>query len=360
VWCWRHVFFVLVRGGVFPEQLALLSMDDTPPLFKQGAPARVRAGFFVILALVMLMVDARMHLLEKVRVGIGITLYPLQTLALMPRDIAYAASDYFHSLSTLQHENSGLRAQSILNGQVLQREQQIAAENIQLRKLLGMQENLPIRSVAGEVLYDARDPFTRKIILNRGSHHDVTPGQPVIDDVGVVGQITRVFPLWSEVTLLTDQDQAIPVQVLRNGLRSVAYGSGQSGELDLRFMATNADIQKDDVLVTSGIDSVYPPGLVVATVTQVETKSAAAFARIICKPIAGIDRNKIFLILLTEKPQGPKLELENDMKKGDNSLQQRLRNRREGEKKETEDEASATHMVPVLGLGPDLHGGERA
>lgn len=324
-------------------------MDDTPPLFKQGTPARVRAGFFVVLALVMLLVDARMHLLEKVRVGVGITMYPLQVLALMPRDIAYSVGDYFSSVTKLQRENDELRSQSVINAQALQREQQIAAENTQLRNLLHMQQNLPIRSLAAEILYDARDPFTRKIILNRGSHHDVVAGQPVIDDIGIVGQVTRVFPLWSEVTLLTDQDQAIPVQILRNGLRSVAYGSGQSGELDLRFMATNADIQKGDVLVTSGIDNVYPPGLVVATVTQIETKSTAAFARILCQPIAGIDRNKMLLILLTEKTQGPKLESESDLKKNEGGLKQRLRNRRDGQKKEGEEDVGVLPTVPALG-----------
>lgn len=331
-------------------------MDDTPPLFKQGTPARVRAGFFVVLALVMLLVDARMHLLEKVRIGIGVTLYPLQALALMPRDVAYSVGDYFSSLTALQRENEELRSQSVINGQALQREQQIAAENAQLRSLLQMQQSLNIRSLAGEVLYDARDPFTRKIILNRGSHHEVAAGQPVIDDIGVVGQVTRVFPLWSEVTLLTDQDQAIPVQILRNGLRSVAYGSGQSGELDLRFMATNADIQKGDVLVTSGIDNVYPPGLAVATVTQIETKSTAAFARIICKPIAGIDRNKIFLILLTDKAQGPKLESDADLKKNENGLKQRLRNRRESEKREGAEEVGVLNKRPALGQLDDMGG----
>jgi rod shape-determining protein MreC len=324
-------------------------MDDTPPLFKQGASARVRAGFFVVLALVMLLVDARMHLLEKVRLGIGVALYPLQTLALMPRDAAYSVGGYFSSLTTLQRENEVLRAQSVINAHALQREQQIATENTQLRNLLQMQQSIAIPSLAGEILYDARDPFTRKIILNRGSHHEVAAGQPVIDDVGIVGQVTRVFPLWSEVTLLTDQDQAIPVQILRNGLRSVAYGSGQSGELDLRFMATNADIQKGDVLVTSGIDSVYPPGLAVATVTQIETKSTAAFARILCQPIAGIDRNKTLLILLAEKAQGPKLESENAQKKNEGGLKQRLRNRREGEKKEGEEDVGALPLMPALG-----------
>ncbi len=128
----------------------------------------------------------------------------------------------------------------------------------------------------------------------------------MIDDAGVIGQVTRVFPLTSEATLLSDKDQAIPVQVARNGLRSVAYGRGQSGVLDLRFLPANADIRKGDVLITSGIDGVYPPGLAVATVIQVESKSTDAFARIVCQPTAGIDRNKQVLILLPEAKLPPR------------------------------------------------------
>jgi rod shape-determining protein MreC len=121
----------------------------------------------------------------------------------------------------------------------------------------------------------------------------------VIDNLGVVGQVTRVFPFTSEVTLLTDKEQAIPVQVLRNGLRSVAYGRGQSGLLDLRFVAPNADIQVGDVLVTSGIDGIYPGGLAVARVVQVENSATGAFGRVVCVPLAGTQQNTQLLILMS-------------------------------------------------------------
>lgn len=303
-------------------------MDATPPLFKQGTPARVRAGIFVVLALVMLFVDARLQLLEKIRLGISTLLYPVQQVALLPRNALYAVSDHMASINTLQKENQELRYQQAVNAQMLQQAQQIKAENLQLRNLMHMQQTMPIKSLVAEILYDARDPFTRKIILNRGSQHDVLPGQPVIDDMGIVGQVTRVFPLWSEVTLLTDQDQAIPVQVLRNGMRSVVYGSGQSGLLDLRYVSVNADVQKGDVLVTSGIDGVFPPGLAVATITQVENRMAAAFANIVCQPIGGIDRNKFFLILLTEKQSRPVLESEEMDEKKSKTIRERLQQRR--------------------------------
>lgn len=298
---------------------------DIPPLFKQGASARARAGFFALIAVIMLVVDSRMHALTMVRQAVGTVLYPFQVVALMPRDAAYRVGDYFNSLTALQKENDALRRQQALNAQLLQQERQMAAENTQLRNLLNMQQRIQSKSIVGEILYDARDPFTRKIILNRGSQQGVAAGQPVIDDIGIVGQVTRVFPFTSEVTLLTDKDQAIPVQVLRNGLRSVAYGRGQSGVLDLRFMAANADIQKGDALVTSGIDGVYPPGLSVATVLQVETKSTDAFAHIVCLPSAGVDRHKQLLILLVEPNLSPRPEPEGAPEKGDKLLKRRLR-----------------------------------
>lgn len=271
-----------------------------PPLFKQGASARAKVVFFALTAIVLLLADARLHYLGTVRQVVGTALYPLQVVALFPRDAAYMVGDYFSSLNALQKENRNLRNQQVANAQALQQMQQLSAENAQLRKLMAATERVPVKSVMSEILYDARDAFTRKIVLDRGTQHGVAAGQPVIDDIGVVGQVTRVFPFSSEVTLLTDKDQAIPVQVVRSGLRSIAYGKGHSGSLDLRFMPANADIRNGDLLVTSGIDGVYPAGLAVAKVVQVESKSSDAFARILCQPLAGIDRNRQLLILLTD------------------------------------------------------------
>lgn len=271
-----------------------------PPLFKQGASARAKVVFFSLIALILLVADSRLRSLSAIRQVVGTALYPLQVVALLPRDAAYMVGDYFSSLSAMQKENRGLKEQQIANAHTLQQVQQLSAENSHLRKLLSANERLTVKSVMTEILYDARDAFTRKIIVDRGTSHGVSPGQPVIDDVGVVGQVTRVFPFTSEVTLLTDKDQAIPVQVVRSGLRSIAYGQGHSGSLDLRFMPANADIQNGDMLITSGIDGVYPAGLSVAKVTQVDRKSSDAFARIVCQPLAGIDRNRQLLILLTE------------------------------------------------------------
>ena len=323
-----------MAAGVTPDVFM-----EIPPLFKQGASARARVAVFALLSIVMLIVDARMHVLDKVRQAIGAALYPFQAVAMVPRDAVGKAADYFTALTVLQQENQALRKQQIGNAQLLQQERLLAAENVQLRKLLDMQQRVPVPSVVGEILYDARDPFTRKVILNRGSQQGVVAGQPVIDDIGIVGQVTRVFPFSAEVTLLTDKDQAIPVQVVRNGLRSVAYGRGQTGVLDLRFMPANADIQKGDMLVTSGIDGIYPPGLRVATVALVETRSADSFARIVCQPVAGIDRHRQLLILLVAQGGEPRPEPEAVDAKNAKLFKRRLR---DSTRDSSADDANAT------------------
>jgi rod shape-determining protein MreC len=270
-----------------------------PPLFKQGAPARVKVTVFAFISIALLMMDARVHALATLRQAAGIVLYPLQMAALMPRDALANMGSYFSTLSLLQKQVRDLQSQQVAAAQAMQQAQLQMSENVQLRKLMGAREHLPVKSMMSEILYDARDPSTRKVVLDRGIRQGVTLGLPVIDNAGVVGQVTRVFPFTAEVTLLTDKEQAIPVQVLRNGLRSVAYGRGQSGLLDLRFMAPNADIQVGDVLITSGLDGVYPAGLAVAKVVQVENSAAGAFGRVVCQPLAGIDRNRQLLILMS-------------------------------------------------------------
>lgn len=267
-----------------------------PPLFKQGASARAKVVFFSLIALMLLVIDSRLHSLQLVRQLVGSALYPLQMVAVVPRDLMRNMSDYFSRVSTLEDENAKLKHVQLLQSLAVQQDQQLKGENVQLRKLLAASQTMPVSSIMADILYDARDSFTRRIILNRGTSHGVTLGQPVIDDQGVVGQVTRVFPLTSEVTLLTDKDQAIPVQVQRNGLRSVAYGKGQVGGLELR-VPSNADIKVGDILVTSGIDGIYPAGLMVARATLVDNNASATFERIACLPMAGLDRHKQVLVL---------------------------------------------------------------
>jgi rod shape-determining protein MreC len=278
-----------------------------PPLFKQGASARAKMIVFAMISVALLLLDSRVGALSVARQAVGTVLYPMQMAALLPRDAAIGVSEYFSSLSSLEKQVQELKRQQIAVAQTMQQAQLHQSENNQLRKLLDARERVPGKTMLAEILYDARDVFTRKIILDRGTQQGVALGLPVIDSQGVVGQVTRVFPFTSEVTLLTDKEQAIPVQVLRNGLRSIAYGRGQAGTLDLRFMAPNADVQVGDILITSGIDGVYPAGLAVARVMQVESNANGAFGRVVCQPLAGIERNTQLLILMSlpEMPPRP-------------------------------------------------------
>ncbi len=274
-----------------------------PPLFNQGVSARARLAFFSFLAVALIVVDSRLQALETVRVGVGFALYPLQRLLLVPRDALAAVGEYFTTVARLVEENEQLRRQAVEQGLRAQQAAALEAENAQLRRLLGAAENLSSPTVLVRVLYESRDAFSRKLVLDRGQQAGVRAGQPVIDDRGVVGQITRVFPLTSEVTLLTDRDQSIPVQLLRNGLRGVVFGDGRA--LELRFMATNADVQEGDQAVTSGIDGLYPPGLAVGTVNRVQRADNERFARIQLQPAAGIDARVHLLVLMVDPAAQP-------------------------------------------------------
>jgi rod shape-determining protein MreC len=202
---------------------------------------------------------------------------------------------YFATLVRVQLENADLRRKQLGSGERLLRFELLERENAQLRSLLEMSRRVGVRSIAADILYDAPDPFARKVILDRGAQQGVEPGLAVVDAAGVLGQVTRVYPIQSEVTLLTDRNQAIPVQVLRNGLRGVLFGIGQ-GRLEVRFVIATADIQAGDTLVTSGLDGVFVPGLPVAEIASVD-RDSAAFARIMGRPLAGVARSAPVLVL---------------------------------------------------------------
>ncbi|HEY3600178.1 MAG TPA: rod shape-determining protein MreC [Paraburkholderia sp.] len=268
-----------------------------PPLFKQGPSALARLLFFVALALALLISDARFRTLEIVRGVLGAGLYPLQRAALVPRDIFMGAADLAVTSATLRSENDQLRARNLRLSQQANASAQLAAENAHLRDLLQLSQRATIQSTPAEIQYDTRDPFTQKVVIGRGSQQGIQDGSPVVDESGMIGQVTRVFPMQAEVTLLTDKDQAVPVQIVRTGLRSVIYGTPKGDTLDLRFVPISADVLAGDELVTSGLDGVYPPGLPVAKVVRVDKQADTAFAHVICLPIAPVRGPRQLLVL---------------------------------------------------------------
>jgi rod shape-determining protein MreC len=268
-----------------------------PPLFKQGPSALARLIFFVLVALALLISDARFRTLEIVRGVLGAGLYPLQRVALVPRDIFMGAADLAVTSATLRVENDKLRAHNLQLSQQANDAAQLGAENTHLRNLLTLSQRMTTQSIPTEIQYDTRDPFTQKVVIGRGSQQGIRDGSPVVNEDGVIGQVTRVFPMQSEVTLLTDKDQAVPVQIVRTGLRSVIYGTPKGDALDLRFVPISADVLAGDELVTSGLDGVYPPGLPVAKVVRVDKQADTAFARVVCQPIAPVRGARDLLVL---------------------------------------------------------------
>jgi rod shape-determining protein MreC len=284
-------------------------VEHSPPaFFKRGPAPLVRLFFFASLSLALLVLDARFRYAEGLRSVLAIAAYPLQRAATAPIDFLRAVGDYFSTQGQLFEDNAALRAKNLALSQAAQRYETAEAEAAQLRRLIGAAEKLEVKSTPAEILYAGRDPYSHKIFLNLGERQGVKPGSPVADEAGVVGQVTRVHPLVSEVTLITDQDHVVPVQVVRNGLRAIAFGGGPSGMLELRFTAGNAEIQNGDRLVTSGIDGVYPAGLPVATVVRIERDAEHSFARVICRPVAGVDRGRFVLVLSDETARPPRPE----------------------------------------------------
>lgn len=267
-----------------------------PPFFRRGPAPLARFIFFVTLSLALIVVDLRLKYLDVLRQTIGVAAYPLQQVAVAPVEALRGIGTYFSTVSALQEDNNRMkRAQTEVAG-ILLRQQQLEQENRRIRKLLEMKPRQPATGVVAEIVYGARDPFSHKVFIDKGSQEGITAGEAVVDDRGVIGQVTRVFPLQSEVTLISDKDQPVPVQVVRNGLRAVVFGAGE-GLLELRFLSANADVQNGDVLVTSGLDGIFLPGLPVAKVVRVERDNVYAFARVMCQPAGGVDQYGLVLVL---------------------------------------------------------------
>ena len=271
-----------------------------PPFFSRGPAPLVRLGFFVSLAVLLMVLDARFRYADSIRGAVALLAYPLQRIALAPGDLLAGAGDFFTTQVALKQENERLKARDLGVAKDLLTLEALRAENAQLRRLLEARERVPRRSTLAEILYQGRDPFSRKVVIDKGSQQGIAPGQAVIDDVGVIGQVTRVHPLLAEVTLVTDKEQRTPVEVVRNGLRAVIYGGGDKGTLDLSYSSANTDVQVDDLLVTSGLDGTYPAGLPVAKVTKVERDAASSTAKITCIPAAGPEHNRQVLVLAQE------------------------------------------------------------
>jgi rod shape-determining protein MreC len=244
--------------------------------------------------------DSKFSYLHQVRQLLVTALQPLQFVANSPFKFTDDVQSYFISQQSLKSEIEVLKKKNLYQGVQLQSLETLKSENDNLRTLLETSKVGSQAARLAEIMYMGRDPFTHKVIVNLGATNKILPGQAVVDGAGVIGQVTRVFTYTSEVTLLTDKDLSIPIQVERNSLRAIAFGHGRDDTVNLPYLPANVDIQKGDKLVTSGIDGIYPAGLGVAVIDSVKTTANSPFALIVAKPVAGIQNHRQVLILASD------------------------------------------------------------
>ncbi len=293
--------------------MPLGTLDRSPPaFFKQGPSAVSKLLFFSALSVLLMVADVRFGVTQPLRAALSVALYPVQWLAMRPQVLAEYSGDYMQARDVAQASEREAREQLLVQARRSGQVEQLALENKQLRELLSLSKRLETKGITAEVLYDAADPYTRKLIIDKGMKDGVKASSPVMDEHGILGQVTHVLPLVSEVTLVTDREHSIPVLNTRTGARGVAYGeSGGAPLLELRFMATNADIEVGDLLSTSGVDGIYPAGVLVGKVTKVERRAETAFARILCEPVGRVQGARHVMVLepLSDQlPPRPQIE----------------------------------------------------
>ncbi|MCL2298125.1 MAG: rod shape-determining protein MreC [Proteobacteria bacterium] len=270
---------------------------DPPPYLYRGPSILARFVFFALLSLSLLLVDTRYQHLEKLRAGIALALYPLQQLARWPRTMMQEVGVYFTSKEMLEKQNTALSWLLLDQGHMVQEAQTVQQENARLRELLQLKAQTPRNTHAVEMLYDTRDPFVQKITIDKGQTHGIMESSAVLDPYGVIGQVTHVSPFTSDVTLLVEKNHTTPVQVERTGMRSVLYGMGAGVPMELRFVSPAADVLVGDRLVTSGLGSVYPPGLAVAIITAIDNDAEQSFVHITARPTAGVASSRYLLVV---------------------------------------------------------------
>jgi rod shape-determining protein MreC len=278
--------------------MSLGTFDRTPPpFFRQGPSALTKLAFFSALALFLMVADTRFEFAKPVRAALATVLLPVQRVLSVPVQLWHGGREYLGGLSGALASEKAAQLRLAQQAEKAARAERLEHENDRLRALLELRPMLQVRSIAAEVLYEAADPYSRKLFIDRGATQGVVLGAPVVGPDGVLGQVTRVFPLSAQVTLLIDKDAAIPVLNARTQARSAAFGGAGGDAMELRYMAANADVQIGDELMTSGVDGIYPPGLSVARVTAVERRAESGFARILLAPSAASDGVRHVLVL---------------------------------------------------------------
>jgi rod shape-determining protein MreC len=275
--------------------------QSPPPLFKQGLPARLRMLIAVIAAIGMLYSDLHFGILKPLRQGLTMVLYPIEQLLILPRDAVIWFARYGSAVSDLVGQRATLERKEIENSESLLQVEQLRVENESLRTLLDLRKSVKHKTLTAQISHETRDAFSNRIVIDRGSQHGVAPGHPVINAQGVVGQVVRVSPITAEVSLVTDPSLMIPVSLPRSGLRSLASGTGDGQQVELKYLNINAEVDVGDILVTSGLDGLYPSGLPVAKINRVERAGSGQFPRITSTPVAPIGTLQHVLVILIDQ-----------------------------------------------------------
>ncbi|MDF0604577.1 rod shape-determining protein MreC [Neisseriaceae bacterium TC5R-5] len=280
-----------------------MDFANTPSFFRSGPPLGARLAMAVVASIALLLGDYYFDLMRQVRDTTSLVLYPLQRAVNMPAQAARHASDFISTQVELKHDNTVLRTRQLEMSAQLSRLATLERELSELRELNQLKADYQLQTQMAETLYTGRDPFSYKIIIDKGGDDLLKEGQPVVDAHGLLGQVSRVQPLTAEVTLIIDKNQMVPVMLARTGQRAILYGYG--GGVEVRYLPQGIDVKEGDLIVTSGIDGVYPQGIPVAQVSKVERNQGAAFARLTTRALAGVQQAR-YVLVLKDKPIQPR------------------------------------------------------
>ena len=277
-----------------------------------ATPATVRVMVLVALSLAMMLIDHRTQQFEKFRNILQTVVYPVMFISTIPREVIRGVTGSMEISSNLQTDNDSLRQENLLLHSRLEKLHSLEADNRRLKRLLGQSEQIAEHVLLAELVEVSLEPYTQKISLNKGSSDDVYVGQPVINGDGVIGQVVHTSQFQSTVTLLTDPGSAIPVMVMRNGLRGVLFGTGVRNKLAMPYLTADADIRIGDLLISSGMGGRFPTGYPVATVTEIRQDPSDEFLTINTLPVTQLDHGREVLLIWPESTKDQAVpELEN-------------------------------------------------
>ena len=290
------------------------SHERSSKLFNKGPSLLSKFLLITLISIVLMGIDFRSHYLKNIRQVTNFLYKPFHVAFNFPNTIYIFTTEYFSNKSGLIHENELLKFDINRLKADLQRLDFLDQENNQLKNLLEVKNLKKFKTEAVSIIYSRFDPFNQKIIIDGGQNKNFQAGQPVIDALGLVGQISSVFPETSEVTLLVDKKMSVPIQIQRNGLRAITNGDGQSEMILISYLPSSVDVIQGDIVRTSGIDTIYPEGLAVAEIVEINNDPKLPFAKIICKPIASIRNHTHLLVVMPSGNLNNSIPFKNDKK----------------------------------------------